>query len=470
MQVPVVAPVPLVTTHAQAFRDLFDNQCQYRHFQNYLTGLMVLSNKTMANISRCLIDSSDKTNLSRFFSQAQWLESLVNDRRIEHMLELTAPYRRKPKDSCLVLDDTLCEHVGSLFEYVDKHYDHCENRYPLAHNLVTSFYVSGAVRFPIDVRLYRRYEEKTEWERFVKKHFPDRKTPTLKKERQQFHKQVDPILLSDPEFKKLHEAFQTKIALGIEMIEKALERGVEFKVVLIDSWYLSPDLVEVLAQRQIDWVSLLKKNRNLEVASFTLKDEQGKQIKLSGPHIKVEDLVPMIPKSAYKKETISGKDYWYFAINVRVPSLGKVRLVISYNNAELAGTYAVLISNRSEWSAKKIIETYLQRWPIETFYQDSKGNLGLDEYRMRKAEAIKKHWCLVFVAYSLLHLDCLEASPIKAKALSQPIKTIGEVCRQQGQAVIESLIMYSHNLLMEGKSATEIFSNLFAKQQPVMGT
>src|SRR5947209_11712817 len=29
---------------------------------------------------------------------------------------------------------------------------------------------------------------------------------------------------------------------------------------------------------------------------------------------------------------------------------------------------------------------------IETFYQDSKTSLGLDEYRMRRAEAIGKHW------------------------------------------------------------------------------
>jgi hypothetical protein len=50
---------------------------------------------------------------------------------------------------------------------------------------------------------------------------------------------------------------------------------------------------------------------------------------------------------------------------------------------------------------------------METFYQDSKGHLGLDAYRMRSAEAIGKHWCLVFVAYSLLHLDCLPSSPRK---------------------------------------------------------
>ncbi len=54
--------------------------------------------------------------------------------------------------------------------------------------------------------------------------------------------------------------------------------------------------------------------------------------------------------------------------------------------------------------------SYLQRWPIETFYQDSKGHLGLDKYRIRSAEAIQKHWCLVFVAYSLLHLACLPPS------------------------------------------------------------
>lgn len=468
MQVPIVAPAPLVTTHAQAFRDLFENQCQFRHFQNYLTGLMVLSNKAMSNISRCLIDSSDKTNLSRFFSQAPWIEDNINDRRIDYLLEHTATYRRKPKDSFMILDDTLCEHVGTLFEYVDKHYDHCEDRYPLAHNLVTSFYVSGAVRFPVDVRLYRRYEEKTEWERYVKKHFPDCQIPTIKKQRQQFHKEVDAILLKDAEFKKLHDSFQTKITLAIELVEKAIERGLEFTVALMDSWYLSPDLVEALEKRKIDWVSLLKKNRKIEVAGLTLRDEQGKKIELGGVHIKVEEMVKLIPNSAYKKQTIGGKDYWYFAINVRVASLGKVRLVISYDNEKMVGTYAVLISNRTDWSGKKIIEIYLQRWSIETFYQDSKGNLGLNEYRMRKAEAIKKHWCLVLVAYWMLRLDCLRASPIKEKL--HPIKTIGEVCRQQGQAVMESLIMYSHKLLIEGKSATEVFSNLFAKQRLVLTT
>ncbi|MHB8629333.1 MAG: hypothetical protein ACYDBJ_22600 [Aggregatilineales bacterium] len=36
-----------------------------------------------------------------------------------------------------MIDDTVCEHVGTLFEYIDHHYDHGEDHYPLAHNPVT---------------------------------------------------------------------------------------------------------------------------------------------------------------------------------------------------------------------------------------------------------------------------------------------------------------------------------------------
>jgi hypothetical protein len=59
MQLPIVAPAPAVIAHADAFRDLFENRCQFRHFQHYLTGLMVLPNKSLANIlGRSPLDGS----------------------------------------------------------------------------------------------------------------------------------------------------------------------------------------------------------------------------------------------------------------------------------------------------------------------------------------------------------------------------------------------------------------------------
>jgi len=118
---------------------------------------------------------------------------------------------------------------------------------------------------------------------------------------------------------------------------------------------------------------------------------------------------------------VNEKTYWTFSLTVRIPSLGKVRLVISYENSKLSETYVVLVTNALDWEAKRIIATYLLRWPIETFYQVGKEQLGLDEYLMRNAKAIGKHWCLVFVAYSLLHLDCLPPPLAENKCLPIPL-------------------------------------------------
>ena len=177
----MLEPAPVVTEHAGVFRDLFENQCQFRHVQHDLTGLIVLPNKRLANIARCILDSADKTNLSRFFSEAPWREEAGNRRRIGFMLQPTKPHRRRRRDALVVIDDTLCEHVGSLFDDVDRHDNHSDGTYPLAHNPVTSLFVSGPVRFPLGLRLYRRDEELTQWEADVAKHFPDVQNPDRQK-------------------------------------------------------------------------------------------------------------------------------------------------------------------------------------------------------------------------------------------------------------------------------------------------
>ncbi|MCP4610929.1 MAG: transposase [Planctomycetes bacterium] len=462
MQLPIVQPAPIVTEHSAAFQGLFKNCCQFQHFQNYLTGLIVLDNKTMANMTRCIMDSPDKTNLSRFFSEADWDVESVNQERVAYLLRKTEKQRLSARKSVLAIDDTLMEHVGSLFEYIDKHYNHGNHTYPLAHNLVTSHYVSGAVRFPVGWRLYRRYEEFTHWEEFVAKHFPDTLIPKRKKERNKFKRQVEPTLLADPEFLVLHEAFRTKISLAVELVKQAIEQDLSFETVLFDSWYLAPELLEVLSKYDKKWISILKINRNISTNNLRILDEAGERIQFEKPKIKLKDLIPLIPPSAFKPVEVGDRTYYCFSKNVHIPSLGKVRLVISFDNPDLKDTCAVLVTNHLSWNAKKIIETYLLRWPIETFYQDTKQQLGLNQYRMRKAKAIQKHWCLVFVAYSFLHLHCLPVSP--RHQVHKPLKTIGQIVRQQTRQLIETLLLHTHQLLDQGIDVSQVFTQLFAKQ------
>lgn len=463
MQLPIVNVAPLVKEHSEIFRSVFANCKQFRHFENYLTGLMVLDNKSMANIARCILESADKTNISRYLSESPWRSERLNDERVRYMQTQTASYQRPSSESALSVDDTRCEHVGSLFEYVDNHYNHSNGQYPLAHNLVTSYYVSGAVRYPVDAELYRRYEEFTHWEEFVEKYFPVTEIPQKKQERAAFHKRVDEHLLTDPAFRELHEAFKTKITIASALVEKAVERTLAFDWVLFDGWYLAPDFLAVLQRLHKDWVSILKQNRNLETQSIRLRDQDGKLISFDGPHIKVNELVPLIPHKAYKPITIDARTYYTFTMTVRIPSIGKVRIVVSFDNPDLQGNYVVLVTNRADCNAKRIISTYLLRWPIETFYQDGKQLLGLDEYCMRTAQAFQKHWSLVFVAYSLLHLDCLR--PSLTKKQRSPNKSIGEATRQQAQSLIQDLILTAHNALMDGQTISQVFHTLFTKQQ-----
>ncbi len=73
--------------------------------------------------------------------------------------------------------------------------------------------------------------------------------------------------------------------------------------------------------------------------------------------------------------------------------------------------------------------------------------------RYGSAKAIEKHWCLVLVAYSFLHLACLPPPLMKA---SLPVKTISEALRQQAQALIEAVIVYAHDHLQRGQHVKEV--------------
>ncbi|HXH11948.1 MAG TPA: hypothetical protein VNP04_19565 [Alphaproteobacteria bacterium] len=93
MELPIVAPAPVVTAHAAVFRDLFDNRRQFRHCQPYLTGRIVLPNQSMATLARCLLDRPDTAHLSRFLSAAPWREDAVKRRRFRYVLQPTNPHR-----------------------------------------------------------------------------------------------------------------------------------------------------------------------------------------------------------------------------------------------------------------------------------------------------------------------------------------------------------------------------------------
>src|SRR5262245_46295706 len=137
MPLPIVAPAPLVTAHAAIVRDLLEHRCQFPHCHPDLTGLLVLDNQRLAHLTRCVRESAEKTHLSRFFSEAPWVQDRVNDRRGAYLLQQTTAVRRPKAAALLILEETRCEPVGSLCDSVDRHSNHGDAPYPLAHHPVT---------------------------------------------------------------------------------------------------------------------------------------------------------------------------------------------------------------------------------------------------------------------------------------------------------------------------------------------
>src|SRR6266702_1322575 len=55
----------------------------------------------------------------------------------------------------------------------------------------------------------------------------------------------------------------------------------------------------------------------------------------------------------------------------------------------------------------RLVELSHLRWPVEQFYEDGKGECGLDEYQGRSWEGLHRHLALVMLTYTFLMLQSL---------------------------------------------------------------
>jgi len=62
----------LVQDALTQYGDLFSNECQCRHFAEYLTGLFVAERKTVLGIHREFAQITDQSCLNRFLTEADW--------------------------------------------------------------------------------------------------------------------------------------------------------------------------------------------------------------------------------------------------------------------------------------------------------------------------------------------------------------------------------------------------------------
>jgi len=251
-----------------------------------------------------------------------------------------------------------------------------------AHDVVTSYYVNRSDQFPVDLRLYYQFNQKYEQQVLDEIGIKLQGEPSLANYRQ--------YLASLVSYHYRQQLYRSKTVLAAELVEQAVKRELPFSLVLFDSWFLRWPLIEAIARQHKDWIGACPKDRLVLV--------QGRWVQL-------QEYIQTIPARAYRPYKIGTHLYWAFTKVLPMKNLNRqrVRIVASYEDqvksTRLPDFYA---TNRKDWEPKRILTSYLDRWPTETFNEDAKGNLGFEDYQLRQVRAIKRHWYLSFVAYSLL--------------------------------------------------------------------
>jgi SRSO17 transposase len=392
-----------------------DNWRQVENAMRYLTGLIAMpERKNVSSINRSFVEYRNQASMNNFITDSTWDDEEFHRSVIQMVKDEIA--KQGIKHGTLIVDDTFLEKTGEEIEGVGWYWDHSQNKSILAHNLVSTHYVTGRFHIPLDLEIYVK-----------------RKDCTDKKE------------------------FRTKVEIAKELVEKAVGYGLPIDVVVFDSWYMSETLTTCIKEKGIEaYVSEEKGDR------IMLSDDSKTETNLSewAKTIPRESFEPVEVRTAILAEK---KTFYAFCTSVRMKHLDgtKVKLVVSYKDKDLdAGKEgpSFYVTNMRFWESKKILQTQAMRWPIEGFHRDAKQSLGLEDYQVRKIKGIKRHIAMVFFAYVLLQLG--SGFDRIMENIKANLRTIGSRCRLAGTEVLSSLIRFVVKMAHRDMDARKIMDLL----------
>jgi len=390
---PAILEIPQVVEDSlEKFADLFANGPQRRHLAEYLTGLMVASNKTVSGIQAEFVDTTDQSCLNRFLTEVDWDVEALNARRLE--LLQTDPSTCYHKQGVIAVDDVLIDHDGKLIKDVGWFWDHAEQRHKIAHDYLFANYVCpNGKHYPLEFRRFKKREQ----------------------------------------CEATGETFEDHGVLFRQLVDWVCHGEIPGDFTF-DSYFSSAaNLNHIHEQKNAQsesraYVGDLKTNRKLEVR---------------GKSIRADEFAATIAREN-RKELRRGNDrQWYFTTTVRLPQVKHpVRIVLIWHNRRDKTLAKVLITNRTRWEVTRILKTYRNRWTgTETFHRDGKQELGMGDCQLRSGQGQTRHMYLVMLAYSLL-MKQLKAPSAKEWA-TERLTTIGQACRAVATETLRTTLAWA---------------------------
>ncbi|MDT8442608.1 MAG: transposase, partial [Desulfuromonadales bacterium] len=306
------------------------------------------------------LKGSGKDAYYRFISNHRY-----NWRRFINLLSLQIICRLEKlslwQDRVLILDDTTQSKRGKKIELVSWVFDSVAKKSTLGFKNLVLGWSDGLSFIPFDFTLVASSNRPNSLERPL-----DKRTIGARRRK---------------------DASRSKMALALEMIQKASMSGLDASFVLFDSWFAFPSFIKDVYDSGYNVICKLK---NLPNIRYTYK---GKLYNLDTLYRKVaKDILRPLP-------TLPGR---YASIDVTTKDGLHVRIVF-YLDGKGRGWSAFLCTDLHT-EPEKVLTTYARRWPIEPFFKVCKQNLHLGKEQCRNFDSIFASTALAILRYLFLSI------------------------------------------------------------------
>jgi hypothetical protein len=289
------------------------------------------------------ISSCHRTTFGHFLSKGNWDESYLWKAMRNHALQaIDQLSKQEATPTFIIHDDTISKKTKPSsqaihpIEATDFHFSHLEGKTVWGHQLLCAMLATGSLTLPYHIEHY----EKDSISKIDK---------------------VCQIIDSLP--------IVTGPAYG-----------------LCDSWFTCKKIIEAHFKKGYHLIGGLKTNRIIYP---------------QGIRTSIKDFATYIAQNDVHLVTVKRQSYWVYRYEGALNHMDNAVVLFCWPKDAFLNPKALrtFLCTDMTLDTKIILEYYSKRWPIETFFRQSKGNLGINQYQIRTITAIKRFWSLTALTY-----------------------------------------------------------------------
>lgn len=216
-------------------------------------------NKTVEGINRLFVhESRNQSSLNRLLTVSPFSQDGLNQARLT-MLDSVPGTRFKPK-GVLSVDDTLLTHYGDQFEHIAKLYDHTEDRYVWAHNLVTLHYSDEQTDYPVLFELWRPADLAAIEQGLVKAgiKLKESKQPLKSSDAAKWRQYLLGVWRRHQHQPEVVVLYDSKLRIAERLLQQWVKLYPTLKFpVAFDSWYTQPGFCQFIDRLDLPYVGTL---------------------------------------------------------------------------------------------------------------------------------------------------------------------------------------------------------------------